>query len=481
MKKGYEYLDTTYYELLPRILLVNFKQKDIDALKKSDFNFKVPKYDILPNLIESLKVQVPCRSDDIDLIFVNASDDKYEFRRVVIKDESIAHVNLIASDWTEPIIKKGGCLIFFIGRNSGGFIKSFVSGFSIDESFKLKVNETPYKVKDYENDEKLIANFIISNHKNASIYYHIFDNRYVERPNFFREVVKDSVGRTYAGFSKPSKTLRYLFLPIYSNIPKIIIDLLEKVLPKTNAKVFPFAKDFGWLEDESFKPKEVITLLKKKETINKRYNKEIETIDKKIEDTERANKFLIDILTTKGDELKRNVKITIEGILKMIGSKLEVIDVDKDDDMKDIDRRKKDDLRIKYNESNIILIEVKGSESIIKQGELNQLVKHRRIFMKYHNDYTFEDITPLLINNHDYGQGTDPRNRQSLFHPNTKDAIDRMNADNLSAMQTYDLFRLYKDIKDKKVKIKERDFISFLTIKELMDYDSFVKEKTHGT
>jgi len=362
--------------------------------------------------------------------------------------------------------KKKGFMVTFVGAQGNNILGQFFSEVRLTGK-RLVVGETAHKLNPFEN-QQILSDFILSNFERPLIYHSL--------TGLTHTVISDTVGRSYAGFLGYNGYPSMIFLPIYPDVPKMILSLLDKVLPKIDDFWFPLAKDLKWLEEDYFKTSRLLSAEEEKQRLIEEYERLIASKNREIDLIQREEKFLTGILTSDGDQLKDDVKKVVEKILEMTGSFLEVTRAADDEDMITVDKEQRDDLRIFFQrKTKVILIDVEGSERRVKQGILNRLAIHRRTFLRYHPHYRLDDIFSLLLINHEYEGGLDPRNREELFHPEIGEAEERMVADQFSAMQTYDLFRLYKDLEAGKIAFTEEQLLGFFTHPGVMRYDDLFK------
>lgn len=129
-----------------------------------------------------------------------------------------------------------------------------------------------------------------------------------------------------------------IFLPSYNELADTITYILEKILPKIKPHLFPDV-DYKYLSEPQFIPVEIANLIEEREKLKRSYEEEAKRIEDKVEQVKREKHYLTNILSKKEELLQEAVGRMIQEIFEMIGFDLKVFDVDKDDDMKNEDRR----------------------------------------------------------------------------------------------------------------------------------------------
>ncbi|MBI4641975.1 MAG: hypothetical protein HY731_14895 [Candidatus Tectomicrobia bacterium] len=458
--EAYEYRGVIYHEKLPRILLINFPDDYLSALKGTEYNIKT-----LVHKEGTLYHELPWDAQDIDIIFLYADETRTTKNFLFLFHGNVKHD---PQSFGMRLPKKKGFMVTFVGAQGNNILGQFFSEVRLTGK-RLVVGETAHKFNPFEN-QQVLCDFILGNFERPLVYHSL--------TGLTHTVIADTVGRSYAGFLGYNGYPSMIFLPIYPDVPKTMIDLLDKVLPKIDDFWFPLAKDLKWLEEDHFKTYRLLSAEEEKQRLIEEYERLIALKNREIDLIQREEKFLTSILISDGDQLKNDVKKILEKIIDMTGSSLGVVKAADDEEMITVDEERRDDLRIFFQRgTKVILIDVEGSERRVKPGILNRLSIHRRTFLRYHPHYRLDDLFSLLLINHEYEGGLDPRNREELFHPEIADAEERMVADQFSAMQTYDFFRLYKDLEAGKIVLTEEQLLEFLTHPGVMRYDDLFRRE----
>ncbi|KPK74415.1 MAG: hypothetical protein AMJ89_06410 [candidate division Zixibacteria bacterium SM23_73] len=470
--------DLIYHEPLPRVLLIDFQRWDAEALEKSDINFKIgyPSYLDLGKYHRT-SFGMEQKFSEIDIAFLYADHvAEQPFADIF----STAGFQFGCSQFASFLIsKRKGFFICFVGANSAQSITRFFPNIEVHDT-KFKINRTPHKFVDKFAEEPFFK-FIKTNFDNAKAYYALSGLKralpefgFEVRPFLIDDLGNQYVASLYRTYGIGALEPAAIFLPVYNDTPSQVIYILEKILPKIKPNLFPNIVDFNYLSSNEFLPTELIQLKEQKREFEKRYQEEIIKYQEKEEKIRKEKGYLADLLAQKHDILKESCRRVLQEILEMVGSNLQVTDVDIEDDMKDVDSRLKDDLRIKLPNQKIILIDVKGTDRAFGQGALNQLSEHRRIFLKHHKkDYHIDDIHSLALLNHELS--VNPKNRGEIFGSYTQDALERVKSDEFTIIGTYELFKLHEALSKKEVSPKEQQVLDFLTQTDINTFEQFFK------
>lgn len=216
-----------------------------------------------------------------------------------------------------------------------------------------------------------------------------------------------------------------LLLPVCEQKDKLIQTLFERVLPEVLPTFFPESKEFNWLNNDEFKPIEVLECEKKKYELKKEYQDKIAEIEKHEKELLEKYKFLNDLLVETGD-------ILVEAVckyFKWLGYE-EVILADGQEEIL------REDIQI-IEEKNMYIIEVKGIGGTSTDAECSQIAKHRRKREKENRD---KNIIPIYIVNHQrYMQ---PSLRENP--PFSENQIDYAENDERGLLTTWQLYKQFK-------------------------------------
>ena len=98
-----------------------------------------------------------------------------------------------------------------------------------------------------------------------------------------------------------------LLLPVCQNKEKLIDELLSQVLPEILPEIFPESREFQWINNEEFKPKEVLECEKKKKELKHEYEIQLEEMQVQENNIYEKYHFLNDLLTQTGNALVKAV------------------------------------------------------------------------------------------------------------------------------------------------------------------------------
>lgn len=232
---------------------------------------------------------------------------------------------------------------------------------------------------------------------------------------------------SYIGYSEDSGY--ELLLPICEKKDELIERLITSVLPEVFPDFFPESKEFEWIKEQEFLPKEVLDLEKERALIKEEYDSKIKSLNERRNAVDQKYKFLNDLLIETGDKLVQAVCT----YFKWLGfSNVEAIDGNEDILREDIQITQEDKLYI---------IEVKGIGGTSTDAECSQVAKHRRKREKEHRD---KEIIPIYIVNHQ--RYMRPTLRQNP--PFSDNQIDYAENDERGLLTTWQLYNQYKLIEN---------------------------------
>ena len=232
---------------------------------------------------------------------------------------------------------------------------------------------------------------------------------------------------SYIGYSKNSGY--EILIPLCEKKDELIEKLLTSVLPEMLPDFFPESKQFEWLKEQEFLPKEILELEKERTLIQEKYDLEINLLNERRSAIDKKYKFLHDLLIETGDNLVQAVCT----YFKWLGlSNVETIDGNEDILREDIQITEEDKLYI---------IEVKGIGGTSTDAECSQVAKHRRKREKEHRD---KEIIPIYIVNHQ--RYMRPSLRQNP--PFSDNQIDYAKNDERGLLTTWQLYNQYKLIEN---------------------------------
>ena len=232
---------------------------------------------------------------------------------------------------------------------------------------------------------------------------------------------------SYIGYSKNSGY--EILIPLCEKKDELIEKLLTSILPEMLPDFFPESKQFEWLKEQEFLPKEILEIEKERTLIQEKYDLEINLLNERRGAIAKKYKFLHDLLIETGDNLVQAVCM----YFKWLGfSNVETIDGNED--------ILREDIQI-TGEDKLYIIEVKGIGGTSTDAECSQVAKHRRKREKEHRD---KEIIPIYIVNHQ--RYMRPSLRQNP--PFSDNQIDYAKNDERGLLTTWQLCNQYKLIEN---------------------------------
>lgn len=259
---------------------------------------------------------------------------------------------------------------------------------------------------------------VFDSSKNESV----LDGNYI--PLLFNQ---DDEVISYIGYDKENGY--ELLLPVCKDKEKLIDELFSMVLPEIFPNIFPESREFRWISNEEFKPKEILECEKKKRELKDRYEKQLEEIHMQEVKIYERYQFLNDLLTQTGNVLVKAVCKYFEW--------LGFSDIQEIDGREDILR---EDIQI-IDGNVLFIIEVKGIGGTSTDAECSQVAKHRRKREKENRD---KEIVPLYIVNHQ--RYIQPQLRENP--PFSENQIDYAYNDERGLLTTWQLYQQFKLIED---------------------------------
>ena len=262
-------------------------------------------------------------------------------------------------------------------------------------------------------------------------------------------------------------------LPDYGDSADVIHGLLSEVLPELVPHLFPFRRDLSWLKEPEFRHPDVLSLEADKHAVIEGTRQRLDTLNARIEALEQGEQYLRDLLTSAGGQLKDAVKKTLEMLFGTAGvAAVEVFDVDSDPALRGGSGEKREDLRIEWD-GTYILLNVAGREQYFKHDSINQLDKHRRLFLRSNPNVPNENVHCLLIGNSNYAGGLDPRKRGEIFGSATAQAKERLLTAGHGAISSFDLYRLSRAIQRGDLILQAEDLLRLLRTERIFDFETF--------
>ena len=263
------------------------------------------------------------------------------------------------------------------------------------------------------------------------IFYHpqIWDGDDKVNDKRFYPLVSNRDGEIISFASFHGKTGLFLF-PALKSKSDFLIDFLENVAPDILPKVFPYSTKNLWINNEQYYLPNHAKLLNDKNLLYEEWELKNKQKEDEIIANSKKFKFLHELLTETGDDL---VKATIK-FLEWLEFE-NVKDVDKDATV-----LKEEDIQIE-NEKGLLVIEVKGIGGTSKDSECSQVakVKYRRAKERG----SFKVFGLYIVNNQRHLPPSERKNP-----PFTPEQISDAENEERGLLTTYQLFKLYFDIKE---------------------------------
>lgn len=223
-----------------------------------------------------------------------------------------------------------------------------------------------------------------------------------------------------------------IILPSSDKSEEILIRLIHEILPTITPKLFPYSQLFSWLSDDRFIFPEVKEFYNQKEKLKREYNLATKKIDDKIILINEKNSFLHSMLTETAENLVNAVKTYLEWL------GFENITIS--DENKTEEDFLEEDLAFIYNGIQF-LVEVKGIGGTSKDSECSQVLK---IVNRYMRRTQNTNVKGIYIVNHQRYKSPILRTNPPFNQTQIDDAIN----DDRLMITTYDLFKLYFNIKN---------------------------------
>ena len=223
---------------------------------------------------------------------------------------------------------------------------------------------------------------------------------------------------------------RILILPQISKDADTILTLLREVLPDMSPHLFPHIEGPRWVERDEYELDSVLKYKIDKIEVQKRANRELADLDKKITEERDRLGFLHGIITNTGDNLVESIKSCLE----FIGFE-QVIDVDEQIQNQGTSAPKQEDLQVQ-DKSPTLLLEIKGLSGLPREDDIMQVVKYIPRRMK---EWDRTDVRGVSIINHQRNVPALERDDQNVF---TEQQIEDAQHNDVTILTTWDFFLL---------------------------------------
>lgn len=313
-------------------------------------------------------------------------------------------------------------------RHGEEFSRPMVSEYS---NYELSANFASEELygEDVVLTENELSKVIFQKYLKDISYCQTFYNRKDEKN--YVPLLKSPTGDVVSYLFCSDKEIVFMLPQLHDKVP-IINTLLNDVLFKNLSEYFPNNTNGSWKQKEEYYLPNHQRLLNEKETITKKYEKDIAQIDTEIKENNEKYLFLHNLLSEIGDNL---VKAAIE-YLQWLGFDNVV---DKDTTAKD--GLLEEDIQIELGEKGLLVIEVKGINGTSTDAECSQIHKivHRR--GKERGNY---DVMGLYIVNNERNIEPLMRTMPPFNDTQIQDAIN----DERGLVYTWQLFNLYYNIEN---------------------------------
>ena len=275
--------------------------------------------------------------------------------------------------------------------------------------------------------------------------------------DYFIPLLKNKLGQIISYIWISEREITFM-LPQLKSKKQFLEILFKEVLYQYYSDYFPEIETKTWTRNHQYYLPEQQRLEEEKEEATKKYQEEIERIDKELEAAANKYTFLHDILIETGDKLVKSIII----YLKWLG-----FDNAIEKDKTATEGLFEEDIQIDLGEKGLLIIEVKGINGTSKDSECSQISKIRHRRCKERNCF---DVFALYIANNE--RNVEPLKRTiPPFNDNQiQDAIN----DERGLIYTWQLFNLYFNVENGFIS-KEEARNRFLQI-GLVDFTPNLKE-----
>lgn len=475
-----------YQEPLPRIALVNFSEPTQQELRAKGHNTHLYPCHTTGR---SKQILAPKPAHEIEILLVR---DRAELitetlgglnsaqpittrisfgRNVNVMDGTTSSLD----QYCRRIFDSGGLCVFFVSFPHGAILEQSGLWMNLEEHNRALTKSASLKPISNPGFE-VLSTFLESWRTTPPQYVGIRPS--VVAQHFF----EDRAGNKLVLLHKQHNVQRpgiVLCLPDYGDRADILHALLSEVLPELSPYLFPHRFDSSWQHEPMFVHPSVSSLEGEKTTVRRSADIAITTLNQRIDDVKKEDQYLMDILLAGDDQLKKAVKKALEVLLAFTGMvAVKVLDVDDDPSLRDGSSQNREDLRIELG-GKVLLIDVAGNDSPLKEGRINQLDKHKKLYLSSNPAATNYTHSVLLANYNKRG-GTDPLKRGQMFGSGTTQANDRLKDAGHSAISTLDLFRLIRAAQQGEITLSQEVLVSFLTVEGILDFDTLQKRFRQG-
>lgn len=257
--------------------------------------------------------------------------------------------------------------------------------------------------------------------------YNIETGAYEDSPDV-RPMLHNGNGRIISFVQLRNGEPLYIVLPQADDETKleIIKRLFDDVLYDTCPEYFPMIAESRWIHKEDYALKGVKEIEAEEECLELSYKRKKQELADKKEEVQEKYGFLHTMLTATGDEL---VQAVIK-YLRWLGFE-HVIDKDTTKD-----KLFEEDIQIKFDDRDILIIEVKGLYGTSKDAECSQIDKIKKRRLDEDKD---RRVYSLYIVNHQRGKEPLERVKQPFMKEQVFDAVENERG----LLTTWQLFAVF--------------------------------------
>lgn len=479
----YEYGGVIYHEPLPRVLLLNFWAAG--ALKTQGHNTKSCEIKKVPGNPPTKRLVAPVPPHEVDILFVRDRSER-ELIGSELAPDQLPRMGIVSfsgeitwpsgyrdflQSFCQEILARGGACVFFVSDPDGQLLKAANLGIIPDPERKLWPDRTAYRLPP-QTEFEILASFV----RYRIGIFSVCVGLAADPARYPVHLLLDSASVPYAVAGRRSFGVKpglVVCLPDYGDSADVIHGLLSEVLPELVPHLFPFRRDLSWLKEAEFRHPQALTLEADKQDVLKETKQRLDALDARIQALEEGEQYLRDLLTSAGGQLKDAVKKIFEILFGIVGvAAVEVLDVDSDPALRGGSSEKREDLRIEWD-GTFFLLNVSGREQYFKHDSINQLDKHRRLFLRANPNVPNQKEHSLLIGNFNYAGGLDPRKRGEMFGSASAQAEERLLTAGHGAISSFDLYRLYRAIQCEEVMLRAEDLLRLLNTEGILDFETY--------
>lgn len=476
-----------YTERIPRIALVNFSGACKELKAKHHNVYDYPCWDSgnvkqVTALKPAHDIEILMVRDHTDLETIvlpamfGAKSGSQQVHRPFGNEISIPTGKGTIQQYCRGVFERGGACVFFVSHLHGSFLKYSGLWMEPDDGNRAITKTASFRPINPPGFEAL-SSFVDNWRKTPEQYVSI-------KPSIkHEEFLQDGGGNKLVVLHRKGNVAKpgiVLCLPDYGDRADVLHALLNDVLPELSPHLFPYRFDTSWQQEATFVHPSVVALEKEKATIRSKAEEEIAKLDQAIEGLRATEQYLLDILLLGDDPLKKAVQQALKELLRLAGmSEVQVLDVDEDPALRVSSRQKREDLRFELG-GQMILINVAGNDSPLKESRINQLDKHERLYLGDHPEDVNKTHSVLIANFNKRGE-SNPLTRGEMFGSGTAQANERLKDAGHRAISTLDLFKLIRAAQRNDFKLGQAQLEALFLKDGILSFEDFVKDNCSQT